>query len=146
MPDESKGNSKISRSEEETKKIAQEIGKELKGGNLLLLIGEIGVGKTEFVKGLVKSLGGSEDDVTSPTFTIMQEYITPKAKILHVDLYRVENDPYIMAEIDERLQEGYIVVVEWGEKVPKDLFDEGKKRKVKISFGNDEKERIIEVD
>jgi len=120
-------------------------------GVVIILSGELGTGKTEIVKGIAEKIGFPEDAVTSPTFTIMQEYVSMKRegadeiKILHVDMYRVDegSEGDIIGMIEERLEQGYLVAVEWGEKLPSELFS--KKIFVKIHFGEKENERDIEI-
>jgi tRNA threonylcarbamoyladenosine biosynthesis protein TsaE len=80
-----------SKSVEETYKIAKDLAKTLTGGEVVLLNGELGAGKTTFTKGLALSLGINET-VTSPTFTIMRVYEDGKLPLYHFDMYRIENE------------------------------------------------------
>lgn len=80
----------ISNSEEETFEIASEIANSLNFPTVILLDGDLGAGKTHFVKGFVKALGDDEL-VTSPTFTIMNEYTDGKVNIYHFDMYRLSS-------------------------------------------------------
>lgn len=91
-------------------------------GWLLLLTGELGTGKTEFVRGLVKGLGGEPDWVLSPTFVLQRQYPTTP-RIVHIDLYRLENPerPEDL-EIEDEIDGGSIVAVEWADKF-KRLFN-----------------------
>lgn len=104
----------VSRNVEETIKIAEDFSKALRSGTLIILIGELGTGKTVFVKGMAKGLGFNPDDITSPSFVIIQPY----GCLIHVDLYRVESSEFI-PQIEEYLESGCIVAVEWGEKIGK---------------------------
>ncbi|NPA51926.1 MAG: tRNA (adenosine(37)-N6)-threonylcarbamoyltransferase complex ATPase subunit type 1 TsaE [Aquificae bacterium] len=79
----------------------------LKGNEIILLRGNLGSGKTTFVRYLVKSLGGDEFEVTSPTFTIMNEYESKLGVIFHLDLYRVDS-----FDITDIVGEG-IILIEW---------------------------------
>lgn len=83
--------------------------------NILLLEGNLGVGKTTFTKTLVKELG-SDDNVDSPTYALVNEYHSPKGKIFHFDLYRVNDveELYDMG-IDEYLESGFLSIIEWPE-------------------------------
>ncbi|BAT71681.1 ATP-binding protein [Thermosulfidibacter takaii ABI70S6] len=108
----------ISTSEEETIKIAKNIGKSLKKGYLVLLSGVLGAGKTRFAKGIAEALE-VKDEVTSPTFTIVNEY-RGKYPLYHIDLYRLDRFPDEDISLDEMLDEG-VVVVEWWEK-DRDFF------------------------
>ena len=78
----------LSHSEADTIRIARQFVSELDGGTTILLMGELGAGKTAFVRGLVEGAGGDPDDVSSPTFTLLQPY-AGRLTVHHVDLYRV---------------------------------------------------------
>jgi tRNA threonylcarbamoyladenosine biosynthesis protein TsaE len=86
---------------------------------LVVLRGDVGAGKTTLVKGIAEALGAaSEEDVTSPTFTLVHEYKGPKVKLYHLDLYRLETERELAAlGIDEMAAEpDALVLVEWGER------------------------------
>ncbi len=108
----------ISNSPEQTIEIARHIGEKLKGGALLALSGELGSGKTCFTKGLALGLGvGTEYQVTSPTFTLINEY-PARCKLYHFDVYRLSS--YSELEdlgFDEYLEDDGVVVIEWAEKI-----------------------------
>ncbi len=110
-----------STSEQETIKIGEEIGKNLKGDEIVILRGELGSGKTYIVKGICKAFGIEEKAINSPSFTIMNIYEGEKIKIFHLDLYRLGKDEgeEILTDVEG---EG-LVLVEWGEKIDKDNFD-----------------------
>jgi len=101
-------------SEEQTSAAGEEVASLLAPGDVLLLDGELGAGKTAFVRGLARGLGLQADEVTSPTFTLIQEYRTPGAGIVlyHADLYRLSP-----REVDDlglgELSEDGILAVEW---------------------------------
>ncbi len=105
-------------SEAETSAAARELALTLAANSVVLLFGDLGAGKTAFVRGLVEGLGGSPDDVSSPTFTLIQEYRGGRLPVVHADLYRL-NDP---REIDDlgldELGTGSVLAVEWAEKMP----------------------------
>lgn len=103
-----------SSSPEETKKIAEDFAKTLKGGECLCMYGDLGAGKTAFVQGLGKGLGISEH-INSPTFTIVNEY-QGRLMLYHFDVYRI-SDPEEMFFIgfDEYLENGGVTVIEWAE-------------------------------
>ena len=102
---------RILKSEEETYKLARDISKTLKGNEVICLKGQLGAGKTTFVKGLAKALGIKEGfQVRSPTFTIVNEYPTERGNLIHIDLYRVKDFDY-----SEFLGNG-IIAVEWEER------------------------------
>ena len=86
---------------------------------LVILRGEVGAGKTTLVKGIAEALGAAtEEDVTSPTFTLVHEYVGPKVHVFHLDLYRLESEEQIaVLGLDEMLaQENALLLVEWGER------------------------------
>ncbi|NLY44173.1 MAG: tRNA (adenosine(37)-N6)-threonylcarbamoyltransferase complex ATPase subunit type 1 TsaE [Clostridiaceae bacterium] len=106
----------VSKSPEDTIKIAYTIGKYLRPGDVICLGGDLGAGKTAFTQGLAKGLGIKEH-VTSPTFTIVNEYYG-MMPMYHFDVYRI-NDPDEMMEIgfDEYVDGDGISVIEWAEKI-----------------------------
>jgi tRNA threonylcarbamoyladenosine biosynthesis protein TsaE len=94
--------------EKETINFGKEFAKRLKGDEVICLLGDLGSGKTTFVKGLAEGLGIREGyQVRSPTFTIVNEYPTQRGRLIHIDLYRVED-----FDVEQFVGEG-IVVVEW---------------------------------
>ena len=101
------------------------IGRDLAGtlspGDVVLLHGELGSGKTAFVKGLAEGLGIARDEVSSPTFTLVQEYRGGRLTLVHVDLYRL-NDPREVDDLglDEIAVDG-VLAVEWAAKLPPTL-------------------------
>jgi tRNA threonylcarbamoyladenosine biosynthesis protein TsaE len=108
----------ISAHPDETRSIAAGFANSLGGGSVIQLIGELGAGKTEFVKGLAAGLGYA-GDVTSPTFTLVHEYRGGRLPLFHLDLYRLRTE----AELDETgyddyLRVGGICVVEWADRFP----------------------------
>jgi tRNA threonylcarbamoyl adenosine modification protein YjeE len=98
--------------------LAGRLARGLAPGDWVLLKGPLGAGKTVFVRGLARALGLDEDRVHSPTFTLVTEYGRP-ARLAHVDLYRIES-PAELDELglDELAENGAIVAVEWGERLP----------------------------
>lgn len=116
--------------DEATQKVAAQLARTLKGGEVIALYGELGAGKTTFVKGLARALGVT-DVVTSPTFVLMNEYRAHSKKIsrlVHIDCYRLDR-PGQLTEIggDEYFGEAHTVVaIEWPERantvLPKDAI------------------------
>ncbi len=115
---------KHSYSPEQTYAIGKEIGKKAKEGDVFSLIGDLGVGKTVFTKGFAAGLG-IEEDITSPTFTLVNEYDDGRLPFYHFDVYRIED----VSEIEEIGYEEYfygagVTLVEWANKIepllPKD--------------------------
>jgi tRNA threonylcarbamoyladenosine biosynthesis protein TsaE len=106
-----------SASEEETSAVAERLAPSLQPGDVVLLFGELGAGKTAFVRGLARGLGASTDDVSSPTFTLIQEYRNPSGLTLqHVDLYRLSSVEADDLGLDELISGEAIVAIEWAER------------------------------
>ena len=104
---------------EETRAVAQTLAERLVAPRVVVLRGDLGAGKTTLVKAWVAALGaGSEQDVTSPTFTLVHEYTGPTAKIYHLDLYRLETERELATlGLEEMASElDALVLIEWGEK------------------------------
>ncbi len=112
---------------EEMLACGRQIARELGPSAVVLLRGEMGAGKTTLAKGIVEGLGaGRADDVSSPTFTLMHEY-SGRARVIHLDLYRLETEAQALAiGIEEWLEEAEaasaaepcLLLVEWGERFP----------------------------
>jgi len=116
------------------------VGKRLKGGETIELVGDLGSGKTSFVRGLARGLG-SNDQVASPSFTISRIYKTPKLELHHYDLYRLADPGVIGYELAESLADSKAVVaVEWaGEAegvLPRDRLS------IKFAASGDEERRL----
>jgi tRNA threonylcarbamoyladenosine biosynthesis protein TsaE len=104
-------------SPEETFALAKTIGERLKGGEIFLLSGELGAGKTVFAKGLAAGLGIDPSEVTSPTFTLINAH-EGRLRLYHVDLYRLESAAHRNLGLEEILDdEEAVVVVEWAERL-----------------------------
>lgn len=130
------------RSEEETKDLAARISRLLVPGDVLLLAGELGTGKTCFVKGLAEGLG-VEEKVLSPTFTLLREY-RGRVPLYHLDAYRLEGpDDLFDLGVEEYLEGEGIMAVEWGDRV-REFFKEDY-LEVEISFGMPADERHIRL-
>jgi tRNA threonylcarbamoyladenosine biosynthesis protein TsaE len=103
-------------SEEETRRFASQLAAELQPGSLILLSGDLGAGKTVFVRGLAEGLGVNPDDVTSPTFTLVHEY-AGKLPLIHVDLYRLERAELDEIGLDSDLASRGVTAIEWPERL-----------------------------
>jgi tRNA threonylcarbamoyladenosine biosynthesis protein TsaE len=101
----------VTRSEAETTAAGRDLGRTLRVGDLVLLTGPLGAGKTAFVRGLAEGVGCDPDEVSSPTFTIIQEYPGP-VPLQHVDLYRLSPAEVDDLGLDELLEQA-VVAVEW---------------------------------
>jgi tRNA threonylcarbamoyladenosine biosynthesis protein TsaE len=109
----------ITHSELETAALGRELGATLSAGDVVLLVGDLGAGKTAFVRGLAEGLGVGGDEVSSPTFTLVQEYRGGRLPLFHVDLYRL-NDPREIDDLglDEIAEDG-VLAIEWAERLPR---------------------------
>jgi tRNA threonylcarbamoyladenosine biosynthesis protein TsaE len=107
---------KISNSENETREFGRELAGQLVNGDLLVLTGPLGAGKTCLIKGIAVGLGVPEEDTKSPSFTLVNEYCG-RMPLYHFDLYRMKDESELyQIGWDEYLMRDGIVVVEWGEK------------------------------
>ncbi len=111
----------LSRSPEQTRRIGARLGQVLNPGDVVCLQGELGSGKTTLVQGLAQGWG-SLDDVSSPTFVLVNEYRRPDgARLFHMDAFRLESEPEAAElDLDRMISEGALVV-EWPERVPRIL-------------------------
>lgn len=103
--------------EVETRAVAEALAATLVPGDLVLLHGDLGAGKTVFVKGLAQGLGVDPDAVTSPTFTLVHEYLGGRLPLLHLDLYRLAATDLDEVGLDPDLAARGVVVVEWAERL-----------------------------
>ncbi len=106
----------ITTGEEETVAAGEQFAATLSPGAVVLLYGQLGAGKTAFVRGLARGLGAAADEVSSPTFTIIQEYAGRTATLYHVDLYRLEPAEVDDLGLDELVSGEGIVAIEWAER------------------------------
>jgi len=112
-------------SPEETEEAARRIASTLGGGEVLLLIGELGAGKTRFTRGLARGLGVDPRQVKSPSYNILHQYDGGRRVIQHFDAYFVrEEEEYRRAGLDDFLEDGDVVVVEWGDRHPGEFPDD----------------------
>lgn len=103
--------------EAETRAVATALAETLAPGDLVLLHGDLGAGKTVFVKGLAQGLGLDPEAVTSPTFTLVHEYLGGRLPLLHLDLYRINSTDLDEVGLDPELAARGVVVVEWAERL-----------------------------
>jgi tRNA threonylcarbamoyladenosine biosynthesis protein TsaE len=102
--------------EEETAAAGERLARTLSAGTVVLLYGQLGAGKTAFVRGLARGLGAVDDEVSSPTFTIIQEYAGANLTLYHVDLYRLEPKEVDELGLDDLIEAGGVVAIEWAER------------------------------
>jgi tRNA threonylcarbamoyladenosine biosynthesis protein TsaE len=107
-------------SAEETVALGRKLAAMLAPPKLVLLRGELGAGKTTLVKGIAEGFhAASEEDVTSPTFTLVHEYRAPSVNLYHIDLYRVDTERELETlALDDLMAENGVLLIEWGEKFP----------------------------
>ena len=108
-------------SEADTRAIAARLAAELQPGAVLLLSGDLGAGKTAFVRGLAEGLGIDPGDVTSPTFTLVHEYRRGRLPLVHVDLYRLDRADLDELGMDSELAERGVLAIEWAERLSRPL-------------------------
>jgi tRNA threonylcarbamoyladenosine biosynthesis protein TsaE len=108
--------STVTCSESETEAAGAALARRLGPGACVLLVGDLGAGKTAFVRGMAAALDIPPDEVSSPTFTLIQEYRGTQ-RLYHVDLYRVSGAEIDDLGLDELSASGGIVAIEWGEKL-----------------------------
>lgn len=109
----------VTRSEEETRRVACDLARALCPGQVVLLYGPLGVGKTTFVRGLAEGLGTDPNDVSSPTFTLIQEYRGGRSTLLHVDLYRLGPAEVDDLGLEELSSESVVTAIEWADRLPR---------------------------
>jgi tRNA threonylcarbamoyladenosine biosynthesis protein TsaE len=108
----------ITSSEEETIALGRRLAPGLRPPRLVVLRGELGAGKTTIAKGIAEGFqAASQEDVTSPTFTLVHEYRGPQVNVFHVDLYRVDTQRELdTLGLDDFFADNSVILIEWGEK------------------------------
>ena len=134
-----------SHSPAETEALGEKIGRAAGRGLVLALSGDLGAGKTQFVKGVARGLGATAR-VHSPTFTLVNEYGGGRLKLFHLDLYRLETPAQILsAGIGEFLSPDGVAVIEWAERLEDGgwKMEDGKIKKVIIEIISETERKII---
>jgi len=128
------------RNEEDTKAFGRKLAEELEAGDILALIGDLGTGKTTLTKSVAAGLGVTED-ITSPTFNIVNEYHSGRLPLYHFDVYRLESGVDLF-EIggEEYFDAGGVCIIEWADLVAEALPDDTKV--IFLEYGAQEGERI----
>jgi tRNA threonylcarbamoyladenosine biosynthesis protein TsaE len=109
--------SQVTHSEDETVAVACQVAASLSAGDVLLLSGDLGAGKTAFVRGLAQGLGINEDEVSSPTFTLVHEYRGGRLTLYHVDLYRLDRAATDDLGLDELGVADGVLAIEWPDRL-----------------------------
>lgn len=134
----------ISNSEIDTIRLGQKIASQLKKGDIIILLGDLGSGKTKLTEGIL-SYFGLQNEISSPTFTIVNEYDTENLKIFHFDLYRLADIDEFFAIGGEEYFEKGASIIEWGEMLEGYI----PKKYLKLEFSRDnvnENKRIIKIE
>jgi tRNA threonylcarbamoyladenosine biosynthesis protein TsaE len=134
----------VTSSAEETIALGRQLAPTLKLARLVLLRGDLGAGKTTLVKGIAEGLqAAGQEEVTSPTFTLVHEYRGPEVTVYHVDLYRIDTSRELdTLGVDELLSEpGHLVLIEWGEKFPR--FQRERDVEIRIETVGEQARKII---
>src|SRR3990172_8646728 len=131
------------RSASETVVLGRKLAAKLKPPKLVVLSGELGAGKTTLVKGIAEGFqAAAEEQVTSPTFTLVHEYRGPKANVFHVDLYRVDTERELETlGLDDLCDERSVIVIEWGEKFAR--FERERDAEIVLERSGESSRRIV---
>ena len=114
-------NTLTTHSEAETSAAGRELARTLSSGSVVLLFGDLGAGKTAFARGLAVGLGIDPGEVSSPTFTLVQEYRGGRLPLYHVDLYRLKSIEVDDLGLEELTIEGGVTAIEWPDRLPRPL-------------------------
>jgi tRNA threonylcarbamoyladenosine biosynthesis protein TsaE len=133
----------VTGSEAETSATGEELARGLPPGAVVLLSGDLGAGKTAFVRGLAAGLGIDPELVSSPTFTLIQEYRGGRLPLHHVDLYRLRSIEVDDLGLDELTLGGGVTAIEWPDRLPRELLSaihvhiehgDGETRTIRIDY------------
>lgn len=134
----------ITHSPEETRALGVRLSNTLRGGEVIAFTGDLGAGKTAFVSGMAQALGVDER-VTSPTFTIVNEYEGGRLPLFHFDMYRLGSaDELFHIGWEDYLARGGVCAVEWSENVDEAIEDDA--IRISITRGEDENSRVITIE
>ena len=134
----------LTHSAEETTELGRRLAAELRPPKLVVLRGELGAGKTTLIKGIAEGFhAASQENVTSPTFTLIHEYRGPGVNVYHVDLYRVDTQRELdTLGIDDLFDENSVVLIEWGEKFARFLRERDVEITIERAGENDRKIKV----
>ena len=134
----------VTRSADETKALAAALAELVRPGDIVVLAGDLGAGKTAFTQGFGAALGVSEP-ITSPTFTLVSQHHTGRLPLHHLDVYRLTQlEEVLDLGLSELLDEGGVTVIEWGDRItaalPADLCE------IRIRLGEGDDDRVLEIE
>ncbi len=110
-------------SEADTSNVGRHLAETLAPGSVVLLFGDLGTGKTAFVRGMAAGLGIDSTEVSSPSFTLVQEYRGGRLPLFHVDLYRLQPTEVNDLGLDELTIQGGVTAIEWSDRLPRPFED-----------------------
>lgn len=130
-------------SSEETVALGRKLARELAPPKLVVLTGDLGAGKTTLIKGIAEGFGAAkQQDVTSPTFTLIHEYRGKDADLFHIDLYRVDTPRELETlGLDDLKSERSVLLMEWGEKFPR--FQRERDVEIRIERVSENERKIV---
>ena len=131
---------RLTRSEDETIAVARELAATLQAGDIVLLSGNLGAGKTAFVRGLAAGLGVDPSEVSSPTFTIVHEYRGARLVLYHADLYRLERTAADEIGLEEMGVKDGVLAIEWPDRLTQSL---AATRDVRLEIIDESTRRIL---
>ena len=139
-------NERLSSSPDETFSVGVELGATLRGGDVILLYGGLGAGKTLLTKGILDALDFDIDGVTSPSFSLVNLYKTPRFDVYHIDLWRLDGGQDVVGSVglDEILdRDNAVTIIEWAERLGTAAFAN---RTIRIRINGDgDEERTITI-
>ncbi len=132
----------LTHSAEETIALGRTLADALRPPKVVLLRGDLGAGKTTLVKGIAEAFDAAEEeDVTSPTFTLVHEYRGPRATLYHIDLYRIDTERELETlGLDDMMDDNNVLLIEWGEKFSR--FADGRDVEIAIERISEDERKI----
>ena len=147
MPTQTNVREVVTHSADETIALGRSLVSILTPPKLVLLRGDLGAGKTTLVKGIAKGFDAAEEDnVTSPTFTLIHEYRGPLVNIYHIDLYRIDTPRQLETlGLDDLFAEKSLLLLEWGEKIPRFVHERDVEIQIERQGETERRIRIMTV-